>query len=50
MTDVRSVALDGFGRAAQSYGSGRPDYPEEILGWLIESLELGLYPTTRNPK
>jgi SAM-dependent methyltransferase len=41
MTDIRSVALDGFGSAAQSYGRGRPDYPEEILGWLIEALEIG---------
>lgn len=41
MTDIRSVARDGFGRAAPSYGRGRPDYPEEILGWLRESLGIG---------
>ena len=41
MTDIRSIARDGFGRAAPSYGRGGPDYPEEILGWLRESLGIG---------
>jgi ubiquinone/menaquinone biosynthesis C-methylase UbiE len=41
MPDIRSEALDGFGRAAQTYSRGRPDYPEEMLGWLSQSLEIG---------
>jgi 16S rRNA A1518/A1519 N6-dimethyltransferase RsmA/KsgA/DIM1 with predicted DNA glycosylase/AP lyase activity len=41
MTDISSLALDGFGRAAHSYARGRPDYSEELLVWLTESLEIG---------
>ncbi len=39
-SDVRPEALEGFGRAAQAYSSGRPDYPRELLGWLRESIGL----------
>jgi len=41
MPDIRSVARAGFGAAAQTYGRGRPDYPDEIVGWLRQSLEMG---------
>ena len=41
MTDIRSEALRGFGSAAKTYSRGRPDYPEELLGWLNRSLDIG---------
>ena len=41
MPDVRSQALDGFGKAAQAYSRGRPEYPEEVLEWLSRSLDIG---------
>jgi SAM-dependent methyltransferase len=40
-TDVHSEALKGFGNAAQTYARGRPEYPEELLTWLVETLDLG---------
>jgi SAM-dependent methyltransferase len=39
--DVHRVALKGFGDAAQTYARGRPDYPQELLGWLRRDIGLG---------
>jgi trans-aconitate methyltransferase len=39
--DVHRVALKGFGNAAQTYARGRPDYPQELLGWLRSDIGLG---------
>jgi SAM-dependent methyltransferase len=41
IADIRSVALKGFGNAAQAYARGRPDYPDEMLNWLRRDLEIG---------
>lgn len=41
MPDIRSAAFDGYGKAAQTYSRGRPDYPEAVLEWLSQSLEIG---------
>ena len=41
MADIRSVALKGFGKAAQTYVRGRPDYPGELLSWLRQKLQIG---------
>lgn len=38
---VHRAAADGFAAKADEYTRGRPDYPDDILGWLRESLELG---------
>jgi SAM-dependent methyltransferase len=45
MSDVHDAALQGFSRAALSYGRGRPGYPEALLAWLQQTLRLG--PNTR---
>jgi SAM-dependent methyltransferase len=39
--DVRPVALKGFGDAASAYARGRPEYPEELLNWLRQKLNIG---------
>ena len=41
MSDVHDAALQGFSRAAVSYGRGRPGYPEALLAWLQQKLRLG---------
>jgi len=41
MSDVHDAALQGFSRAALSYGRGRPGYPEALLAWLQQKLRLG---------
>ena len=41
MTDVHGSAREGFSREAKAYAHGRPDYPDELLGWLGEALEIG---------
>jgi len=40
LSDVLPVARIGFGKAADAYARGRPDYPPELLGWLRETLGL----------
>jgi SAM-dependent methyltransferase len=40
--DVHHAARQGFSVEAQAYVRGRPDYPDEILGWLTG--ELGIAP------
>ncbi|MBV9047699.1 MAG: class I SAM-dependent methyltransferase [Solirubrobacterales bacterium] len=38
---VNEAARRGFGRGADAYERGRPEYPEEAVAWLIGELELG---------
>ena len=38
---VHRAAADGFAAKADEYARGRPDYPDDILGWLRGNLELG---------
>lgn len=38
---VHHAALQGFSREALSYGRGRPDYPQQLLAWLQQALQLG---------
>jgi len=38
---VHRAAADGFAAKADEYARGRPDYPDDILGWLRGSLQLG---------
>jgi SAM-dependent methyltransferase len=38
---VHRMAADGYAAKADHYSQGRPDYPDDILGWLRESLDLG---------
>ncbi len=42
MNDVHLSANEGFGRGAESYSRGRPDYPGATLDWL--RFDLGLMP------
>ena len=37
---VHQAAERGFGRGAQTYARGRPDYPGELAGWLRDYLHL----------
>ena len=41
MTDVHPIATGGYGRSADSYVRGRPDYPPAALDWLRSDLGLG---------
>ncbi|MDF3866300.1 class I SAM-dependent methyltransferase [Pseudomonas denitrificans (nom. rej.)] len=41
MTDVHGSAREGYAREAKTYAHGRPDYPDELLAWLGEALEIG---------
>lgn len=38
MSDVHPAAAQGFGRSADTYVRGRPDFPPAALGWLREDL------------
>src|ERR1700675_5024125 len=40
MSDVHTMARTGFGKAAQTYTRGRPQYPPELLVWLRQELAL----------
>jgi SAM-dependent methyltransferase len=41
MTGVHAAAGTGFAAEAATYASGRPDYPAELLPWLVRELEIG---------
>jgi SAM-dependent methyltransferase len=41
MTEINPRAATGFGNAAAAYASGRPDYPQALIGWLKDTLKLG---------
>lgn len=41
MDNVHASARQGFGQEAGTYAHGRPDYPDELLGWMSERLGLG---------
>jgi len=38
MDSVHASAQQGFGQEAETYAHGRPEYPDELLGWLEGSL------------
>ena len=40
MSDVHPVAAEGFGRGADTYVRGRPDFPPAALDWLRHDLAL----------
>lgn len=40
MAEVHAAAQQGFSNAAQTYARGRPDYPAELLPWLMADLGL----------
>jgi 2-polyprenyl-3-methyl-5-hydroxy-6-metoxy-1,4-benzoquinol methylase len=42
MTEVNSLARQGFGNAAHAYARGRPEYPAEMVSWLRQNIALGL--------
>jgi SAM-dependent methyltransferase len=37
---VHHAALEGFSREAASYGRGRPEYPQQLVAWLQQALQL----------
>jgi ubiquinone/menaquinone biosynthesis C-methylase UbiE len=37
---VHHAALEGFSREAASYARGRPDYPQQLVAWLQQALQL----------
>ena len=39
--DLHSAARLGFATAAGAYGRGRPEYPAQMAGWLVDTLGLG---------
>ncbi len=41
MSSIHQAAGTGFARASATYASGRPEYPEAIVGWLRDTLGLG---------
>jgi SAM-dependent methyltransferase len=41
VADIHRSASEGFIAAAETYVSGRPDYPAAIVQWLREALRLG---------
>lgn len=41
MPDIHRAAREGFAAKAESYVTGRPDYPREITDWLRGELGLG---------
>jgi SAM-dependent methyltransferase len=40
MTHVHAAAQSGYTREAATYARGRPDYPEALLGWLRDAMQL----------
>jgi ubiquinone/menaquinone biosynthesis C-methylase UbiE len=38
---VHRAAQEGFSREAASYGRGRPEYPQQLVAWLQQALQLG---------
>jgi SAM-dependent methyltransferase len=40
LTDLHPAASAGFSAGAPTYVRGRPNYPEALLGWLREALQL----------
>ncbi|UTH73284.1 class I SAM-dependent methyltransferase [Chromobacterium sp. IIBBL 290-4] len=38
MVAIRDEAEQGFGKEAQAYARGRPEYPEGLRGWLSDTL------------
>ncbi len=40
MTDIHAAAQRGFSIEAQAYARGRPEYPADVLGWLMRNLGL----------
>ena len=40
MADIHAAA-QGFETGASAYERGRPDYPDEVAGWLTDTLRLG---------
>ncbi len=38
---IHEAASSGFGRSAEAYVRGRPDYPDEAIDWLWNALGLG---------
>jgi ubiquinone/menaquinone biosynthesis C-methylase UbiE len=41
MSALHDTARQGFGSGAEAYARGRPDYPQEIDGWLADRLGCG---------
>jgi SAM-dependent methyltransferase len=41
MSDLHSIAAEGFGRDAHIYARGRPGFPTDSLGWLEQDLKVG---------
>ncbi|TGD99832.1 class I SAM-dependent methyltransferase [Methylobacterium nonmethylotrophicum] len=41
MSDLHPAAADGFSAGAETYASGRPDYPAALTAWLRDGLRLG---------
>jgi SAM-dependent methyltransferase len=45
MSQISTIARQGFQSGAEAYARGRPDYPPELAGWLTDSL--GIRPGRR---
>jgi SAM-dependent methyltransferase len=41
MSELHPVAAEGFGRGAETYARGRPEFPPDTLSWLREDLRVG---------
>jgi SAM-dependent methyltransferase len=41
MSDLHPMAVQGYGRGADTYVRGRPDFPRAALAWLTDDLGLG---------
>ena len=46
---IHPRAAVGFGRAAEAYERGRPDYPAQAVAWLQDRLGLGPGRTVVSP-
>jgi SAM-dependent methyltransferase len=42
MSDLHSIAAEGFGRDAHTYARGRPGFPPASLSWLEQDLKVGV--------
>jgi SAM-dependent methyltransferase len=40
MSDLHSIAAEGYGHGAQTYARGRPGFPPQSLDWLLDDLAL----------